>query len=434
MTGINTHGVQAAASVDGVFDSPLAEVDPQVAVAVRAELARQQNTLEMIASENFVPRAVLECQGSVLTNKYAEGYPGRRYYGGCEHVDVIEQLAIDRAKELFGAEHANVQPHSGAQANAAVYHALLQPGETLLGLSLSHGGHLTHGMKLNVSGRLYNAVSYGVDPETGRIDMDALERQAQECAPRMIVAGWSAYPRTLDFERFQQIAYDVGALLLVDMSHFAGLVAAGLHPNPVPYADVVTTTIHKTLGGPRSGMILCRSEHAKKIDSAVFPGQQGGPLQHVIAAKAVALKIAGSDAFRERQQRTLDGAGAIADELIAGEQDGIRVLSGGTDVHLVLVDLRLSDLDGQQAEDRLDSIGITVNRNAVPNDPRPPMISSGLRIGTPALATRGLQVEDFRELGRVIRTALSPGFEARREELAGQVAALAARYPLYPDL
>jgi glycine hydroxymethyltransferase len=434
MTGINTHGVQAAASVDGVFDSPLAEVDPQVAVAVRAELARQQNTLEMIASENFVPRAVLECQGSVLTNKYAEGYPGRRYYGGCEHVDVIEQLAIDRAKELFGAEHANVQPHSGAQANAAVYHALLQPGETLLGLSLSHGGHLTHGMKLNVSGRLYNAVSYGVDPETGRIDMDALERQAQECAPRMIVAGWSAYPRTLDFERFQQIAYDVGALLLVDMSHFAGLVAAGLHPNPVPYADVVTTTIHKTLGGPRSGMILCRSEHAKKIDSAVFPGQQGGPLQHVIAAKAVALKIAGSDAFRERQQRTLDGASAIAAELIAGEQDGIRVLSGGTDVHLVLVDLRLSDLDGQQAEDRLDSIGITVNRNAVPNDPRPPMISSGLRIGTPALATRGLQVEDFRELGRVIRTALSPGFEARRDELAGQVAALAARYPLYADL
>ncbi|MCW3008729.1 MAG: Glycine hydroxymethyltransferase [Solirubrobacterales bacterium] len=434
MTGINTHGVQAAASVDGVFDSPLAEVDPQVAVAVRAELARQQNTLEMIASENFVPRAVLECQGSVLTNKYAEGYPGRRYYGGCEHVDVIEQLAIDRAKELFGAEHANVQPHSGAQANAAVYHALLQPGETLLGLALPHGGHLTHGMKLNVSGRLYNAVSYGVDPETGRIDMDALERQAQECAPRMIVAGWSAYPRTLDFERFQQIAYDVGALLLVDMSHFAGLVAAGLHPNPVPYADVVTTTIHKTLGGPRSGMILCRSEHAKKIDSAVFPGQQGGPLQHVIAAKAVALKIAGSDAFRERQQRTLDGASAIAAELIAGEQDGIRVLSGGTDVHLVLVDLRLSDLDGQQAEDRLDSIGITVNRNAVPNDPRPPMISSGLRIGTPALATRGLQVEDFRELGRVIRTALSPGFEARRDELAGQVAALAARYPLYADL
>jgi glycine hydroxymethyltransferase len=434
MTGINTYGVQAAASVDGVFDSPLAEVDPQVAVAVRAELARQQNTLEMIASENFVPRAVLECQGSVLTNKYAEGYPGRRYYGGCEHVDVIEQLAIDRAKELFGAEHANVQPHSGAQANAAVYHALLQPGETLLGLALPHGGHLTHGMKLNVSGRLYNAVSYGVDPETGRIDMDALERQAQECAPRMIVAGWSAYPRTLDFERFQQIAYDVGALLLVDMSHFAGLVAAGLHPNPVPYADVVTTTIHKTLGGPRSGMILCRSEHAKKIDSAVFPGQQGGPLQHVIAAKAVALKIAGSDAFRERQQRTLDGASAIAAELIAGEQDGIRVLSGGTDVHLVLVDLRLSDLDGQQAEDRLDSIGITVNRNAVPNDPRPPMISSGLRIGTPALATRGLQVEDFRELGCVIRTALSPGFEARRDELAGQVAALAARYPLYADL
>jgi glycine hydroxymethyltransferase len=429
----HSNGAPSAALPTDFFDRPLAEVDPEVAAAVRAELERQQTTLEMIASENFVPRAVLECQGSVLTNKYAEGYPGRRYYGGCEHVDVTEQLAIDRAKSLFGAEHANVQPHSGAQANAAVYHALLKPGDTILGLALPHGGHLTHGMKLNVSGRLYDAESYGVDPETGRIDMDALERQAQDCAPRMIVAGWSAYPRVLDFERFQQIASDVGALLLVDMAHFAGLVAAGLHPSPVPYADVVTTTIHKTLGGPRGGMILCRDEHQKAIDVAVFPGQQGGPLEHVIAAKAVALKIAASDAFRERQQRTLDGARAIAAELLAGHDDGIRVLSGGTDVHLVLVDLRHSDLDGRQAEDRLHRIGITVNRNAVPDDPRPPMISSGLRIGTPALATRGLQVEDFRELGRVIRTTLGPGFEPERAQLASRVTALAERYPLYPQ-
>jgi glycine hydroxymethyltransferase len=416
------------------FDRPLAEVDPQVAQAVRAELDRQQNTLEMIASENFVPHAVLECQGSVLTNKYAEGYPGRRYYGGCEHVDVTERLAIDRAKSLFCAEHANVQPHSGAQANAAVYHALLKPGDTILGLSLPHGGHLSHGQRLNVSGRLYNAESYGVAPETGRIDMDSVQRKAEDCKPRMIIAGWSAYPRVLDFERFQQIAGSVGALLLVDMAHFAGLVAAGLHPNPVPHADVVTTTIHKTLGGPRGGMILCREEHQKAIDVAVFPGQQGGPLEHVIAAKAVALKIAASDAFRERQQRTLDGARAIAAELLEGNDDRIRVLTGGTDVHLVLVDLRHSDLDGRQAEDRLDSIGITVNRNAVPDDPRPPMISSGLRIGTPALATRGLQTEDFRELGRVIRTALRPSFEQERVTLASRVRALAQRYPLYPGL
>jgi len=428
-----TNGAQTAALPSGFFDLPLAEVDADVAAALRAELARQQDTLEMIASENFVPRAVLECQGSVLTNKYAEGYPGRRYYGGCEHVDVIEQLAIDRAKSLFDAEHANVQPHSGAQANAAAYHALLQPGDTILGLALPHGGHLTHGMKLNLSGRLYNAESYGVDPETGRIDMDAVERKARECRPRLIVAGWSAYPRVLDFARFQQIARDVDALLLVDMSHFAGLVAAGLHPSPVPYADVVTTTIHKTLGGPRSGMILCRAEHAKAIDVAVFPGQQGGPLEHVIAAKAVALKIAASEEFRERQQRTVDGARAIAAELLEGADDGVRVLSGGTDVHLVLVDLRHSDLDGRQAEDRLHSIGITVNRNAVPDDPRPPMISSGLRIGTPALATRGLQVEDFRELGGVIRAALTPGFEEARDDLAARVAAVAARYPLYPE-
>src|ERR687886_765599 len=389
------------------FERPLAEVDPEIAEALDKELVRQQRTLEMIASENFVPQAILEAQGSVLTNKYAEGYPGKRYYGGCEHVDVIEQLAIDRAKELFGAEHANVQPHSGAQANAAVYHALLDPGDTIMGLALPHGGHLTHGMKINVSGKLYDIAPYEVDRETSLIDMDVVERIAHERRPKLILAGWSAYPRILDFERFRAIADEVGALLMVDMAHFAGLVAAGLHPNPVPHADVVTTTIHKTLGGARGGMILCREEYQKKIDSAVFPGQQGGPLMHAIAAKAVALKIAQSELFRERQRRTREGAAALATELLAA---GVNVLTGGTDVHLVLADLRDSDLDGKQAEDRLHEIGITVNRNAVPFDPRPPAVSSGLRIGTPALATRGFQVEDFREVGRVIVEALTGDF------------------------
>ncbi len=416
------------------MNASLAEVDPEIAAVLDAELERQRNTLEMIASENFVPVAVLQAAGSVLTNKYAEGYPGRRYYGGCEHVDVAEQLAIDRAKALYGAEHVNVQPHAGAQANAAVYHALLQPGDPIMGLSLAHGGHLTHGMRLNVSGRLYEVHAYGVDAQTSMIDMDVVERQAHECRPRMIIAGWSAYPRVLDFPRFQQIAEDVGAILMVDMAHFAGLVAAGLHPNPVQYADVVTTTIHKTLGGPRSGMILCREEHAKKIDQAVFPGQQGGPLEHVIAAKAVALKIAAGEEFRERQRRTLDGARALAHELLAVGDPGIRVLSGGTDVHLVLVDLRDNELDGRQAEDRLHDIGITVNRNAVPNDPRPPMVSSGLRIGTPALATRGLQLEDFHEIGRVIAIALGPEFDSRKQQLTAITAQLAERYPLYPTL
>ncbi|HEX3617169.1 MAG TPA: serine hydroxymethyltransferase, partial [Solirubrobacteraceae bacterium] len=389
---------------------------------------------EMIASENFVPVSVLEAQGSVLTNKYAEGYPGRRYYGGCEFVDVSEQLAIDRAKALFGAEHANVQPHAGAQANIAVYHALLQPGDKLMGLELAHGGHLTHGMKLNASGRLYEIVTYGVDRETSVIDMDEVARIAREQRPKMIVAGWSAYPRHLDFARFSEIAQEVGAYLFVDMAHFAGLVAAGLHPSPVPHADVVATTIHKTIGGPRSGMILCREEHAKKIDSAVFPGQQGGPLEHVIAAKAVALKIAASDAFKERQQRTLDGAASLA-EVMLGAGNGVSVLTGGTDVHLILVDLRDSELDGQQAEDRLHSIGITVNRNAIPFDPRPPMVTSGLRIGTPALATRGLQVADFTEIGEVITAALSEGdFDSRKAELSERTGALADRYPLYANL
>ncbi len=420
--------------MNDVMNAPLAEVDPEIAAVLDGELERQRRTLEMIASENFVPVSVLEAVGSVLTNKYAEGYPGRRYYGGCEYVDVAEQLAIDRAKALFGAEHVNVQPHAGAQANAAAYHALLSPGDRIMGLSLAHGGHLTHGMRLNVSGKLYEVHAYEVDPQTSRIDMDAVERQAHESRPKLIIAGWSAYSRQLDFPRFQQIARDVDAFLLVDMAHFAGLVAADLHPSPVPYADVVTTTIHKTLCGPRSGMILCREEHAKKIDQAVFPGQQGGPLEHAIAAKAVALKIAATAEFRERQVRTVEGARALAEELLAPGDPGIRVLTGGTDVHLILVDLRENELDGRQAEDRLQSIGITVNRNAVPNDPRPPMISSGLRIGTPALATRGLQTEDFHTIGRVITAALRPDFERRREELAATTAELAERYPLYPTL
>jgi glycine hydroxymethyltransferase len=416
------------------FNRPLAEVDPEIAEVLDRELERQQRTLEMIASENFVPLAVLECQGSVLTNKYAEGYPGRRYYGGCEWIDVAEQLAIDRAKALFGAEHANVQPHAGAQANAAVYHALLQPGDTLMGLELAHGGHLTHGMKINVSGRLYEIAAYQVDRETHRIDMDEVARLARERRPKAIVAGWSAYSRVLDFPRFREIADEVGAYLIVDMAHFAGLVAAGLHPSPIPHAHVTTTTIHKTIGGGRGGLILCTEELAKKIDSAVFPGQQGGPLEHIIAGKAVALKIAASEAFRERQERTLAGAQAVASELL-GAGGGVNVLTGGTDVHLVLCDLRDSELDGKQAEDRLHSVGITVNRNAVPFDPRPPAVSSGLRIGTPALATRGLHLDDFVEVGRLLARALTADdFEAVRGELSERVAAIADRYPLYASL
>jgi glycine hydroxymethyltransferase len=419
------------------FNSPLEDLDPEVAAAVRGELQRQRGTLEMIASENFAPRAVLECQGSVLTNKYAEGLPGRRYYGGCEWVDVTEQLAIDRAKALFGAEHANVQPHSGAQANAAAYHALLQPGETIMGLSLAHGGHLTHGMKINVSGRLYDIAAYEVDRESSLIDMDVLADVARERRPKLLLAGWSAYPRQLDFARFREIADEVGALLMVDMAHFAGLVAAGLHPNPVQYgADVVTTTTHKTLGGPRAGIILCKEELAKKIDSAVFPGQQGGPLEHAIAAKAVALKIAASEPFAERQRRTIEGAKALAEQLIAAGQ-GVNVLTGGTDVHLILVDLRdvQPELSGRQAEDRLHEIGITVNRNAVPFDPRPPMEASGLRIGTPALATRGLQREDFVEIGHILAAALTASdFPASAGELSERVKAIVERYPLYEDL
>ena len=414
------------------FNRPLSEVDPEIAEVLRGELEREQSTLEMIASENFVPRAVLECQGSVLTNKYAEGYPGRRYYGGCEWVDVSEQLAIDRAKALFGAEHANVQPHSGSQANAAVYHALLKPGETIMGMSLAHGGHLTHGMKANVSGRLYDIAAYEVDRESSEIDMDEVARIARERRPRLLLAGWSAYPRQLDFARFKEIADEVGALLMVDMAHFAGLVAAGLHPSPIEHADVVTTTTHKTLGGPRAGVILCKEQYAKKIDSAVFPGQQGGPLEHVIAAKAVAFKIAASDLFAERQRRTVEGARALAWELLKAGH-GVNVLTGGTDVHLVLVDLRESEpaLSGKQAEDRLHEINITVNRNAVPFDPRPPIEASGLRIGTPALATRGLQGTDFAEVGQILATALTPEYDARAAELSERVGAIVERYPLY---
>jgi glycine hydroxymethyltransferase len=413
------------------FHRHVSEVDPEIAQVLEDEARRQDSTLEMIASENFVPQAVLDCQGSVLTNKYAEGYPGRRYYGGCEHVDVAEQLAIDRARELFHAEHVNVQAHAGAQANAAAYQALLDPGDRILGMKLDHGGHLTHGMRINFSGKLYDVVAYGVRHEDSRLDMEELERLAHEHRPKLILAGWSAYSRRLDFARFREVSDAVGALLMVDMAHFAGLVAAGEHPNPVPYADVVTTTVHKTLGGARGGMILCREELAKKIDSATFPGQQGGPLMHVIAGKAVSLKLAQSELFRERQRRTRAGAEALGEALLAG---GVNVLTGGTDVHLVLVDLRDSELDGKQAEDRLAEIGITVNRNAVPFDPRPPAVSSGLRIGTPALATRGLQVEDFREIGGVIAEALTGDFsDAAKAELSERTRALAERYPLYPS-
>ncbi|MDX8049854.1 serine hydroxymethyltransferase [Lentzea sp. BCCO 10_0798] len=417
-----------------VLDQDLDELDPEVAAGIRAEMHRQRSTLEMIASENFAPVAVLQAQGSVLTNKYAEGYPGRRYYGGCEHVDVIEALAIERVKALFGAEHANVQPHSGAQANAAAMAAVLQPGDTIMGLDLAHGGHLTHGMRINFSGRLYDVVAYHVDRESGRVDMAEVERLALESRPKLIIAGWSAHSRQLDFAEFRRIADLAGARLMVDMAHFAGLVAAGLHPNPVPFADIVTTTTHKTLGGPRGGVVLCRRELAKKIDSAVFPGQQGGPLQHVIAAKAVAFKIAAGGEFRERQQRVLEGARILAERLTRPDcaEAGVKVLSGGTDVHLVLVDLVESELDGKQAEDRLHRIGITVNRNAVPFDPRPPMITSGLRIGTPALAARGFTAGDFAEVADIIAAALQPSSD--EDDLSARVARLAAKNPLYPHL
>ena len=414
------------------FTKPVGDVDPEIAQLLVDEARRQETTLEMIASENFVPQAVMDCQGSTLTNKYAEGLPGKRYYGGCEFVDQVETLAIERAKDVFGCEAVNVQPNGGATANASAMMALLDPGDRVLGMRLDHGGHLTHGMKLNFSGKLYDIVAYGVRDSDSRVDMDALAQIAEETRPKLILAGWSAYPRQLDFARFREIADSVGAYLMVDMAHFAGLVAAGEHPSPVPHADVVTTTIHKTIGGARGGMIMCREQFAKKINTSVFPGQQGGPLMHVIAGKAVSLKIAGTEIFRERQRRTRAGAAVVAEELMSA---GVNVLTGGTDVHLVLADLRDSELAGPDAEERLDRIGITVNRNAVPNDPRPPMITSGLRIGTSALATRGLQVDDFREIGKVIAEALTGAFAP--DDVAGlteRTRALAERYPLYPHL
>jgi glycine hydroxymethyltransferase len=425
----------ATASSDAArstFNAPLAEVDPEIAAVLQQELGRQRDFLEMIASENFVPRAILESQGSVLTNKYAEGYPGKRYYGGCEYVDVAEQLAIDRAKALFGAAYANVQPHSGATANAAVLHAIASAGDTILGLELAHGGHLTHGMKLNFSGRIYNAVSYGVDPETFEVDYDDIRAKAIEHQPKVLIAGWSAYPRQLDFAKFREIADEVGAKLWVDMAHFAGLVAAGLHPSPVPHAHVVSSTVHKTLAGPRSGIILSNDETLfKKLNSAVFPGQQGGPLMHVIAAKATAFLLAGTPEFKDRQERTIRGAQALAARLTQPDAKaaGIDVLTGGTDVHLVLVDLRASEVDGRQAEDLLHDVGITVNRNSVPFDPRPPMVTSGVRIGTSALATRGFGDAEFAEVADVIALTLMPNPDVAA--LSARVKALTDAFPLY---
>lgn len=417
------------------FNAPLSEVDPEIAEVLKLELGRQQDYLEMIASENFVARSILQTQGSVLTNKYAEGYPGKRYYGGCEFVDIAESLAIERAKSLFGAAYANVQPHSGATANAAVLHAIATKGDTILGLELAHGGHLTHGMKLNFSGRLYNAVAYGLDPETFLVDMNVVRDLALEHKPQVLIAGWSAYSRHLDFTAFREIADEVGAKLWVDMAHFAGLVAAGVHPSPVPYADVVSTTVHKTLAGPRSGLILSRDEElGKKLNSAVFPGQQGGPLMHVIAGKATAFKLAAAPEFKERQERTIRGAQILAERLTAADATsaGVGVLTGGTDVHLVLVDLRNSTVNGMEAQDLLHDAGITVNRNSVPFDPRPPMVTSGVRIGTSALATRGFGDAEFTEVSDIIAHALMPNPDA--VELKRRVKVLTDAFPLYEGL
>lgn len=428
--------VQTDVETQSVMSAPLADVDPDIAGLLNRELGRQRATLEMIASENFAPRAVLQLQGSVLTNKYAEGLPGRRYYGGCEHVDVIENIARDRAVELFGAEFANVQPHSGAQANTAVLAALMEPGRRLLGLDLAQGGHLTHGMKLNFSGRVYESGFYGVDPQTGLIDMDAVRAAALEFRPEVLIAGWTAYPRIQDFAAFRSIADEVGAYLWVDMAHFAGLVAGGVHPNPVPHADLVSTTVNKTLGGARSGLIVGRAQHAKAVNSAVFPGTQGGPAMQEVAAKAVTFKIAGTEEFAERQRRTVSGARILADRLLGADAaaGGVRVVTGGTDVHLVLVDLRESTLDGKSAEDLLHDVGITVNRNAVPNDPRPPMISSGLRIGTSALATRGFGDTEFGEIADIVATALAQGRAADIDALRARAERLSDQFPLYDGL
>ncbi|SHI50884.1 serine hydroxymethyltransferase [Propionispora hippei] len=409
--------------------SVLKGFDPEIARMIELERQRQQNKLELIASENFVSKAVMEAQGSVLTNKYAEGYPGRRYYGGCEHVDVIEQLAIDRVKALFGAEHANVQPHSGAQANTAVYFAFLKPGDTILGMNLSHGGHLTHGSPVNISGKYYNVVAYGVDAETHRINYEELEDLAMTHRPKMLVAGASAYPRVIDFARLAEIAHKAGAMLFVDMAHIAGLVAAGLHPNPVPYADIVTTTTHKTLRGPRGGVILCRAEYAAAVDKAIFPGIQGGPLMHVIAAKAVAFKEAASEEFRLYQEQIIKNASALSAKLAAS---GFTIVSGGTDNHLMLVDVRGQNLTGKQAEKLLDEVGVTVNKNTIPFDPASPFVTSGIRIGTPAVTSRGMQEEDMAVIGEIIAMVLNrPEDEAARTKAIAMVAELCGKYPLY---
>ena len=425
-----------AATSTTLLNRPLAEVDPEIAAELKREARRQQATLSMIASENYTAAAVMTAQGSVFMNKLAEGYAEKRYCNGCEHIDVIEKLAVQRAKELFGAEHANVQPHSGAQANAAAYDALLEPGDPVLAMDLAHGGHLTHGMRLNFSAKFYNFVNYQVRAADSLVDMAEVARLAREHRPKLIVAGWSAYPRRLDFAGFRAIADEVGAYFLVDMAHFAGLVAAGVHPNPVPYADVVTTTTHKTLGGPRGGLVLCRRKFASKIDTGVFPGQQAAPLAHTITAKAIAFKIAAGEEFRDAQRRTIEGARIIADRLMRPDvkASGIRILSDGTDVHLLLVDLREAGITGKQAEDLLGEIGISVNRNAVPFDPRPPMITSGLRIGTAALATRGFGTADFTAVADVLAEALArPGNEDSTVLLRDRVATLAGKYPVYED-
>ncbi|WP_196593981.1 serine hydroxymethyltransferase [Pectinatus sottacetonis] len=408
----------------------LSKVDLEINNAINAELERQRNKLELIASENIVSRAVMQAQGSVLTNKYAEGYPGKRYYGGCECVDVVEQLAIDRVKKLFGAEYANVQPHSGAQANTAVYFALLNPGDTILGMNLTDGGHLTHGSPVNISGRYFNVVPYGVNKETERIDYDVLQKLAEEHHPKMIVAGASAYARIIDFKHLAAIAKSVGAYLMVDMAHIAGLVAAGLHPNPIEYADVVTSTTHKTLRGPRGGIILCRdAEFGKQFNKAIFPGTQGGPLMHVIAAKAVAFKEALSDDFKEYQRQIIKNARALSEALIA---NGFRIVSGGTDNHLMLVDLRSKNLTGKDAEKMLDDIGITVNKNTIPFEPLSPFVTSGIRLGTPALTTRGLKEDDMEEVASIIALVLdNPNDEIIKVQAADRVKALCQKYPLY---
>jgi glycine hydroxymethyltransferase len=406
--------------------------DPQVAEAIRQELGRQRNKIELIASENFVSPAVMEAMGTVLTNKYAEGYPGKRYYGGCEYVDVVEDLARDRAKELFGAEHANVQPHSGAQANMAVYFAVLEPGDTVLGMNLAHGGHLTHGSPVNFSGKMYNFVAYGVDRESHRIDYEEVRKVALEHKPKLIVAGASAYPRIIDFKRFREIADEVGAYLMVDMAHIAGLVATGLHPNPVPYADFVTTTTHKTLRGPRGGMILCKEKYAKQIDKSVFPGVQGGPLMHVIAAKAVALGEALTDEFKTYTQNIVDNAKKLAESL---KEEGFNLISGGTDNHLILMDVRNFNLTGKKAEHLLDEVGITTNKNAIPFDPEKPFVTSGVRIGTAAVTSRGMDGKAMEEIAQIIGLTLkNPEDENAREEAKKRVARLTETYPLYPQL